>query len=76
MIHCVTLYQHEAEFIEALVRKTFPSENAIINAVIHSAITNLTDHIKLIVTIKLRLDFAKYRNRFTNSFQSIQAMNL
>ncbi|KYM78857.1 hypothetical protein ALC53_10728 [Atta colombica] len=48
------------EFIDCLVRKTFPSESPIIGVIIHSAIMNLTDHIKLIVTIKLRLDFAKY----------------
>ena len=54
------IYKYQHEFIEALVRKTFPSESPIISTVIHSAITNLTDDIKLIVTIKLRLDFAKY----------------
>jgi len=50
------------EFIEALVRKIFSSESPIIGVIIYSIITNLTDHIKLIVTIKLKLNFVKYDN--------------
>lgn len=43
-------------FFKAIVRKeSFPSENLIISIVIHLTIKNLTDCIKLIVTIKLKL---------------------
>jgi len=60
------------EFIEALVRKIFSSESPIIGVIIYSIITNLTDHIKLIVTIKLKLNFVKYDNWFINNFELIR----
>lgn len=63
------------EFIETVVRKTFPSESPIISIVMHLTIKNLINCIKLIVTIKLRLDVTKYHNRFTNSFELIRTIN-
>lgn len=55
------------------MRKTFPSETfPIISIVMHLTIKNLMDCIKLIVAIKLRLDVAKYRNRFVNNFECVR----